>query len=1254
MSYFSRFSEKLVHRLVWPSLLLSIVAVGLISFVTYHVVRETLRDSVANQLQVAAELQERELQRWIEDQKRKVVFISRAPAVRTWIGDLLSRDPEHPYYIRAYRELSEYLYSYIKNFPGLREIMVLSNHGGKVLFSTQEDNEGEYRFRDSFFRKGRERLYLQGVYPWRETTEPTITIARPLLGAQGNRQGVLAVHLNLERMDAVVSEHPGLGRTGEIYLVDKFNTFINAERFGREDFQRGVHTEGIDRAVAGGEGLAYYRNYKGVPVVGYYRWQPDLEVAILAEISRVEAFAPARDIGLIIASIGLILTFLLSAGTVFFATRVSEPLVRMAGMAEKVAEGDFSIQVPVAERDETGALARSLNSMVARLNHVYDELATSAEHFRTVFNLSPYPIGVQRFSDGVFVDVNQGFTRLFDIPEQDALGRTASDLKLWSSEVARLRFIVQLKEVREVNDFEAAFVDSAENIFVGMISARLIDLSGEPHVISILRDVSEQREIEQRLRETRDRLQLLIRRMPVACISWNRDFTVALWNPKAEEVFGFSAAEAVGRHAFDLIVPASIQDQVLPVWRQLMQRDETNRSQNRNVTRDGRIILCDWSNTSLRDERGEAIGVISMVRDITDEKAAEENLVHQKELIQTILNAIPAPIFYKDATGIYQGCNEAFCDYLGFEHDQIVGHTVFDVAPPDKASVYEEADQQLLKRGGIQIYEAKVRFADGSDRDVVFHKAVYRNPDGTVGGLVGNMLDVTEIRQVEAELAESELNYREIFNASSEAIIIRDARTGEMVDVNQAMLKMYGYSYDQALLTTIDELTSGEFPYTVEKAYEYIAAAKAGVPQLFEWKARKSDGQLFWVEIALKISIIRGEERLLAVIRDVGERKEAERVHRESEERFHLLIEHAADALYLHDENGVILTVNQRACDSLGYDRHEILGMTFDQLEEKLSHEELKDFWSTLETGRSSAFEGRHMCKDGKSFPVDINVVKFRFQDAHFYLAVARDITDRKATEAELERYRNRLEDLVMERTRQLERAQEELIRKERMAVLGQLTATVSHELRNPLGTIKNAVYLLGKHLQTENPTNIENTLALANRNINRCDNIINELLDYSRQQEWTPVVIEIGDWLDAILSELERPVDVRVEREYRDDFTISGDPERLRRAIINIYINALQALDEVDSGGKCLKVYTEAAEKRLLIVFSDNGPGIDKETLPQIFEPMFSTKSFGVGLGMSIVQTIMAEHGGGVEVDSRPGEGTTVSLWLPRAGSEQ
>jgi PAS domain S-box-containing protein len=263
-------------------------------------------------------------------------------------------------------------------------------------------------------------------------------------------------------------------------------------------------------------------------------------------------------------------------------------------------------------------------------------------------------------------------------------------------------------------------------------------------------------------------------------------------------------------------------------------------------------------------------------------------------------------------------------------------------------------------------------------------------------------------------------------------------------------------------------------------------------------------------------------------------------------------------------------------------------------------------------------------------------------------LGVMISIMDRKRAEAELARYRVHLEELVTQRTRDLQAAQNQLVQKERLAVLGQLTATVSHELRNPLGTVSNALYMVRETLGRDCLQRIERPLALAERSIQRCDGIISELFDFTRQRELEREPLSIDRWLAGVLDEMVWPANVRCHWHLASGSTVLADPERLRRALVNVVANALQAMDEKGPGEQRLEIRTRRLDDRCEIVVSDSGGGIPEQIGERIFEPLFSTKSFGVGLGVPIIRNIMTDHGGGVDYQSKLGDGTTVTLWLP------
>lgn len=245
------------------------------------------------------------------------------------------------------------------------------------------------------------------------------------------------------------------------------------------------------------------------------------------------------------------------------------------------------------------------------------------------------------------------------------------------------------------------------------------------------------------------------------------------------------------------------------------------------------------------------------------------------------------------------------------------------------------------------------------------------------------------------------------------------------------------------------------------------------------------------------------------------------------------------------------------------------------------------------------------------------------------------------------------LEQRVADRTSELEAAQAELLTRERLAALGQLTATVSHELRNPLGAIRTAVYLISTKT-AEKGLGVEDAIKRAERSITRCDNIINELLDFTRQ---TPLALEntsFDRWIDHILEEQGVPDGITLHKELQTaGLEISFDQERLRRVMINVLGNACEAMREEAEGSEApmdhsLTVRTLATPEKVQLIARDTGPGIPPDKLEKIFEPLFSTKSFGVGLGLPIVRQIMEQHGGGIDIASVEGEGTTVSMWLP------
>jgi signal transduction histidine kinase len=245
----------------------------------------------------------------------------------------------------------------------------------------------------------------------------------------------------------------------------------------------------------------------------------------------------------------------------------------------------------------------------------------------------------------------------------------------------------------------------------------------------------------------------------------------------------------------------------------------------------------------------------------------------------------------------------------------------------------------------------------------------------------------------------------------------------------------------------------------------------------------------------------------------------------------------------------------------------------------------------------------------------------------------------------------------LADRMKQLNEAREENLRKAKMAQLGQLTATVAHELRNPLSTCRTSAYVIERKI-SESGLGLESQLARMNNGISRCDTIITQLLDYARTGKPDFVVSNFDEWLAKTLEEEAEHLPGEIELICNlglDGKSVAFDPSRIRRVIINLLSNASEAMvgrqgspPPFVTKSPRIIVSTRVEKSGIQITVSDNGPGMSEEVLAKVNEPMFTTKSFGTGLGIPAIEKILEEHGGSLEIASKPGEGAQFTARLP------
>jgi signal transduction histidine kinase len=238
-----------------------------------------------------------------------------------------------------------------------------------------------------------------------------------------------------------------------------------------------------------------------------------------------------------------------------------------------------------------------------------------------------------------------------------------------------------------------------------------------------------------------------------------------------------------------------------------------------------------------------------------------------------------------------------------------------------------------------------------------------------------------------------------------------------------------------------------------------------------------------------------------------------------------------------------------------------------------------------------------------------------------------------------------------------LKSAQDQLVKKGRMEQMGQLTATIAHELRNPLGAVRTSAFLLERKTRGKE-LGIEGQIQRINNGITRCDDIITQLLDFSRSKQVVTNMEDFDHWLERVVAEEAQKLPAAVSISCMlglDHLNVPFDPSRMQRAVTNLLANASEAM--VGNGDDParfavaqpeISVVTRREGDDVLLIVSDNGPGISPENLSRIREPLFTTKSFGTGLGLPAVEQIVVQHGGLLKVESEVGKGASFTIRLP------
>lgn len=570
-------------------------------------------------------------------------------------------------------------------------------------------------------------------------------------------------------------------------------------------------------------------------------------------------------------------------------------------------------------------------------------------------------------------------------------------------------------------------------------------------------------------------------------------------------------------------------------------------------------------------------------------KNSGQELKEQLHFHQELIDSLPNPVFYVNADGFYECCNLAYQELVGLPRESIIGKSFYQVHPVDFAHLYEQNNNQLLAKPGVQRREVPCLHANGSLRHLVSTKATYVNSQGRIAGVVGVLTDITERKKAEEALQAEKERLFQLLDGLPLLIALVDEnhclRFG-----NQYFLDLFGEWQGRHCY----EIFEGRQEPCVE--CHSVRTIKTGQTDYREWTC---GGRVFET---YNFPFIDSDGTNLALFIgiDISRRKHMENKLRESEERYRKLVDLSPDAIFIHSRDKIEYA-NQAGLNLVGAaamsDLNSKTAMDFvhpDSLPEVIKRME------TIMTCNDCLLFMEHKIVrlDGKTLEVEVAGVPLIMDGEKYVQIVIRDMTARK----EMERQFSRLEALNL---------------------VGEMAASIGHEIRNPMTSVRGFLQLLGGK---EEFARHKGYFDLMIEELDRANGIISDYLSLARNKVIEKRMHDINDVLDKIKPMIEADAlenGMHVEYRQNDVDELYLDEKEMRQLILNLVRNGLQTMDP---GGR-LNITTCMEQGDVMLAIRDQGSGIAGEVLDKIGTPFVTTKNNGTGLGLAVCYSIAHKH---------------------------
>ena len=614
-----------------------------------------------------------------------------------------------------------------------------------------------------------------------------------------------------------------------------------------------------------------------------------------------------------------------------------------------------------------------------------------------------------------------------------------------------------------------------------------------------------------------------------------------------------------------------------------------------------------------------------------ERKQAEEALQQSEEKYSTLVEqGNDGIVIIQD--GLFKFVNSKMVEMIGFSLEEVLGKSFIDFVSPE----YKELVMDRFKKrmSGEEIpsnYEITGLAKDGRKIPVEINASRIEY-EGRFADMA-IIRDITERKRTENAIKESEEKYSTLVQGSQDGIII--VQDEIIIFANRAMGEIAGYSEGELLGMHFLDIVASESKNIVATRYNDRLKGEQ-VEAIYEIKGISKDGSIKDVEISVQAIQYLGRPAVMGIIRDITQRKRAEEMLRESEEKFRTIADQNIMGIGILQDN-VIKYINKAMADIYGYTVEEVLNwkpMEFFKIFTPETLEIAQEQAAKKQTGDPTQLvyyvvHGIH--KTGKLIWADNFSRTISYEGHPADLITQVDITERKKME-------------------------EQLLINDRLASIGELVSGVAHELNNPLtGVIGFSDLLVGRK---DLPDDVKEDIEIINREAQRTANIVKNLLTFARKQPKEKQATDINRAIQAVLElrAYEQKVsNLQVDTQFAHDLPeITANSFDLQQVFLNIIVNAEHAMLEAHGKGT-ITITTERDGDIIRASLADDGPGISEENLGHIFDPFFTTKEEGkgTGLGLSICYGTITEHGGKIYAESELGKGTTFIVELPVATTD-